>query len=285
MKAWTPIDPDTSLEDLMGRSVFIDAGPGRGLMAWVAAVLTPAPRRAFNTVVADQLRVTFHASYGWPRRAQGHFPQYLPISGACLSRGVVPQRIVAVPTPEWPELRAPRIAVNGGYLTLKDLVDAGPPASVRLQGALAMADEVKTTYGRMLADVAYRIEQSALFDSAVATTRSFDNAMAVWDDLDTDHAPEDEVVRKAGMLKLAFANARAHAEMVGLSHLPATARNEARRAAGAARLAAGAKTDAERAAAQQQVNRILRSLALYYLPDPDREVAQLTAGRSPDRRP
>lgn len=35
----------------------------------------------------------------------------------------------------------------------------------------------------------------------------------------------------------------------------------------------------ERAAAQEQVVRILRSLALYYLPDPDHVPLQLTDGR------
>ena len=69
---------------------------------------------------------------------------------------------------------------------------------------------------------------------------------------------------------MTFDAARANADTLGLDHLPVTARDDARRAAGAARLAAGAATEAERAAANAQVVRILGSLALYYLPDVDR---------------
>ena len=53
--------------------------------------------------------------------------------------------------------------------------------------------------------------------------------------------------------------------------------------AGAARLARAAATEAERAAAQDQVVRILRSLALYYLPDPDRLPLALTRGPATPR--
>lgn len=84
-------------------------------------------------------------------------------------------------------------------------------------------------------------------------------------------------------MELAFETARAHAETVGLAHLPQQARDHARRAAGAARLARAAATEAERAAAQDQVVRILRSLALYYLPDPDRLPLALTRGPATPR--
>lgn len=286
MIPWTPIQPDAPLSDLWGRSCFADAADGRAILMTIP--LPPAPpanaRRVDPTTPGrrdERIWVRTHASFGLPRRRDELLPDYLPVAGVCIPRGLVPRRIVAVPTPDWPRRGAPRIPLpDGGALTFKELVRHGPPASVRLQGALAMADHVKTTYGRMLIDVAYRIEQAALFDSAVPTTRSFDNALAVWDELDPTSASEDDVVRLAGTLKLAFQTARAHAETVGIDHLPDTARADARRAASAARLAAGAKTDGERAAAQGQVVRILRSLALYYLPDPEHVPRQLTDGRS-----
>lgn len=277
MIAWTPIQPDATIGDLWGQSLFADAADGRAMLLTIS--LPSSARRAPDpTQTGHRLRVTSHANFGLIRRRDDLLPDYLPASGACIPHGLVPRRIVTVPTPEWPLRGAPRIPTPNGVLTFKDLVRHGPPASVRLQGALAMADQVKTTYGRMLADVAYRIEQSALFDSAVPTTRSFNNALAVWNDLDHETASENDVVRLAGTLRLAFETARAHAETIGLDHLPATARADARRAAGAARLAVGAETDAERAAAQEQVVRILRSLALYYLPGPDRVPLQLTGG-------
>lgn len=130
-------------------------------------------------------------------------------------------------------------------------------------------DEVKAVYGQMLSDIAYRIENSALFDSAVPGTRAFETAMALWSDVGP-RTPDAEVLRLSAVVKVTFDTARAHAETVGIDHLPLTARAEAGRAAKAARLAAGAKTDAERAAAQEQVVRILSSLSLYYLPDPGR---------------
>lgn len=283
MIPWTPIQPDTPLEELWAQSCFADAADGRAILMSISVPPTPpahARRVAPTSPRRDQrLWVTSHATFGLSRRRSELLPDYLPVSGVCIPRGLVPRRIVAVPTPEWPLRGAPRIPLpDGDALTFRELVRHGPPASVRLQGALAMADEVKTTYGRMLSDVAYRIEQSALFDSAVPTTRSFTNAMAVWDDLDPASASEDDVVRLAGTLRLAFRTARAHAETVGIDHLPVTARADARRAAGAARLAVGARTDGERAAAQEQVVRILRSLALYYLPDPDHVPLQLTGG-------
>ncbi|MFD0867333.1 hypothetical protein ACFQ06_16175, partial [Tessaracoccus lubricantis] len=120
---------------------------------------------------------------------------------------------------------------------------------------------------------------AAPFFEADGARLGFDDAMVVWEDLEPASAPEDDVVRLAGTLKLAFDTARAHAETVGLGHLPATARNDARRAAGAARLAVGARTEGERAAAQEQVVRILRSLALHYLPAPEAALP-LTDGRT-----
>ncbi|HJE50761.1 MAG TPA: hypothetical protein K8V15_02055 [Tessaracoccus flavescens] len=260
MIPWSPIPPETPLRELWGTSCYAEDAAGRALVASIS--LPPAAARR----APDVRLVTSYATFGLPRRRTEYLPDYLPISAACISLGLAPRRIVRIPDPTWPRFGPPQIPQGDGVLSFKELTDGGPPASTRLQGALAMADDVKATYGRMLADVAYRIEQSALFDSTVPTTRTFDNALAVWNDLGAEHASEDEVVRLAGALKLAFDTARAHAETVGLDHLPATARAEARRAAGAARLAVSATTDGERRAAQAQVIRLLKSLALHYLP-------------------
>lgn len=141
---------------------------------------------------------------------------------------------------------------------------------------------VKAAYGALLSDLAYRIENSALFDPAVEQTREFTLLLARWDD---DHArlPADEVAALARNLEVAFDAARAHAEALGLTHLPETARADAHRAAKAARVAQGATLDGERAAALERTNRILATLALYYLPTP--EEAQLALDGAPRALP
>lgn len=144
--------------------------------------------------------------------------------------------------------------------------------------ALERVEIVKAAYGALLTDLVYRIENSALFDPAVEQTREFTLLLARWDD---DHArlAADEVASLARELELSFATARAHAEAIGLAHLPAESRAEAGRAVKAVHLARGASTDGERAAAIDRVNRILASLALYYLPDPVETRQALTGSR------
>ncbi len=177
------------------------------------------------------------------------------------------ERVDEVPARRGTKLVAEREVERG--MSVADFLAALPPAPDPRAESEARVAEVRAVYGRMLADVAYRIENAALFDSAVDTTRQFETALALWADV-TPSTADGEVKRRAALVELAFETARAHAETVGLAHLPQQARDRARRAAGAARLARAAATDAERAAAQEQVVRILRSLALYYLPDPDR---------------
>lgn len=134
-------------------------------------------------------------------------------------------------------------------------------------------------YGALKLDIGYRIENSALFDSAAPTTQAFEVALVRYN----THSPSlglDELEELAGELEITYSVARDHAETVGLAHLPATARADARRASKALRLAQGASTDAEREAALEQVTRILDSLALYYLPDPGGVRRQITDGTS-----
>lgn len=274
---WSPVDPDLPLSELWGETCYAESADGRGLFLTVGPTPPGLPVSPGDAVGAERVRVLTHTSYGVPRRNFRDLPAYLPVRAACIARALVPHRILITPEAQWPVLRQPTVATDAGRLSLRELVRQGPPASVVRQGALATADTVKTMYGRMLVDVAYRIEQSALFDPSVPTTRSFDNALAAWGRLDLSSAPDDEVVHRANVLKLAFDTARAHAETVGLAHLPAAAQAEARRAAGAARLAFGSGSSAEREAAQAQVVRILDSLALHYLPSAEAARKAITA--------
>ena len=122
---------------------------------------------------------------------------------------------------------------------------------------------VKASYGEKLGDIVYRIENSALFDAAVPETQRFQVALVAWD----ESSPDAE--RLATELEGAYDEALRNAERLGVSHLPETARDPARRAAKAATIALGDGPEPEREAARARVAEILGSLALYYLPTVD----------------
>ncbi|MBK7819627.1 MAG: hypothetical protein IPJ61_00760 [Tessaracoccus sp.] len=215
-----------------------------------------------------------------PRKVHRVVPEYATLLSLGIAQEWRPERAFVVEDVRWRPFLPPLIWADGAELTIDAFLAACPPLPDPRTDGEARVAEVRATYGRMLTDVAYRIENAALFDTAVPTTRQFETAMAMWADVSAS-TPDDEVARRAAMAVLAFDTARAHAETVGLAHLPAQARDRARRAAGAARLARAAATDAERAAAQDQVVRILRPLALYYLPDPDRLPRAISPTRVP----
>ncbi|NLE99256.1 MAG: hypothetical protein GX596_14905 [Propionibacterium sp.] len=145
-------------------------------------------------------------------------------------------------------------------------------------------DAVKAEYGALLSDVVYRVERSALFDPAVPTTRRFTELMVRWDN-DRSRLRADEQQNLAADVRVAFDTARAHAEQLGIDHLPESSRAQAAVAAKALRLAADeAATKAERRAAEKSAGEILESLRLYYLPRLD-EVAALLGGRTPKALP
>ena len=150
-----------------------------------------------------------------------------------------------------------------------------PPSAVDTGlGALSPADRVtvvKERYGALRGDIAYRIENSALFDGAVAATQRLELALLAWD----AGSPAAEAL--ADEVEASFDAARRNAEELGFAHLPATARDTARRAQGAARAALGTTVPAEREAAARKAAELLRSLALYYLPRIDPAASKLVA--------
>ena len=139
-------------------------------------------------------------------------------------------------------------------------------------------EDIRADYGRRSADIAYRIENSALFDAAVPTTAALEVAL-VRGETEAASLSLGELEALATDLEIAYSVAVDHAETVGFQHLPSTARDDARRAHKAAQLADGAATEGEREAAVAQVIRILSSLALYYLPAPEAARRELTDGR------
>lgn len=142
----------------------------------------------------------------------------------------------------------------------------GSPAQ-RLAAARTTVDEIREEFGQLTTDIVYRIDYPALFDPAVPATGQFHTALMRFDDAGGLSVAEVEDL--AAEVEVAYSLARDHAETVGHRHLPEAARDGARRAGNAARLARGAATEGERTAALTQVQRILESLALYYLPTID----------------
>lgn len=161
----------------------------------------------------------------------------------------------------------------GGY-RLESILDQRPAVGE----ASAHVDEVKEEYGRLLSDIIYRIECPALFDAAVGPTRAFTAALLQWDSAGSSLTPAERS-ELAAKVRVTFDAARANAEAIGINHIPEESRESARRAAKALRLAASTRNEQERAAAQQQAVRILNSLALYYLPDPDETTTMLEGRR------
>ncbi|MDO5092545.1 MAG: hypothetical protein Q4D79_03850 [Propionibacteriaceae bacterium] len=135
---------------------------------------------------------------------------------------------------------------------------------------------LKETYGELLSDLVYRIENAALFDSAAPLPRDFELLLMKWDDVE-QKLSLDAAADLADELDLTFETARKNAERLGLRHLPAEAQDDAARAAKAARLATEATVAGEKEAAMATVTRLLGSLALYCLPTPE-EAPKMLSG-------
>lgn len=213
----------------------------------------------------------------WPRYRSRSVPRFTTVESLALAHGLSGTRAFHLPELRWRGILAPRVIEGSGKITLAEAVNRLSPMVDPRAAAVQGVAEIRALYGRMLADIAYRIENSALFDSAVPTTRQFETALALFSDVSAGTTNE-EVRRRSAMVDIAFRTARAHAETVGFGHLPATAHNSARRAAGAARLARSSTSEAERNAAQVRVASILRSLSLTCLPDPASLPRAITSG-------
>lgn len=173
--------------------------------------------------------------------------------------------MAAVPALQWRGWRAPLVQTELGSLSLR--AAAQRLSAQKLWDAPARAvDEVRVEYGRLLTDLAYRIGNSALFDSACPTTYDFSKALIAWDAL--PQLPSAARADAAALVRLTFQTARKHAELVGLDPPPVELRPAVRRAARAASLAGGTTDPDERDAALGKVAEILTALGLYYLPDP-----------------
>ncbi len=168
-----------------------------------------------------------------------------------------------------------RYVTGQGASSLPALLDTRPMG----RRAVARVDAVKAEYGRLVSDVVQRIESPALFDPTVPETRAFTTALIEWDDTHESLPPAD-AAELAARVEVTFRSARARAEALGMDHLPGEARDPARRALGALRIARDRGTRREeRRTALATASRILAELRLPYLPRPT-ELAALTEGRT-----
>ena len=136
---------------------------------------------------------------------------------------------------------------------------------------------IRAEYGELKLDIVTRIDHPALFDGAAQPTARFLSALVQADGVTVD-TPVKELEAVASRLEVTFEVAKDHARTVGIAHLPEEHRDDARRASKVARLAQESPNEGERRAAMEQLNRILESMALYYMPDVD-EVRAIEAPR------
>ena len=215
-------------------------------------------------------RITPVTAIDWQRRLAG---QYLAMT---LPEGLTTDDL-------YPGLRelSPQKAAFHSYVL--GSVPAPDEPGIAIEVAHERTSELKAEYGALLSDVVYRISNPALFDATVPESREFHLLLMQWDDA-VSEATDEDLDALSRELTLAFSTARAHAERVGMDHLPWRARGTARKAAKAAAVARGADSDGERAAARATVAKLLRGLGLHYLPLPD-EAPLMLGGVRPSLEP
>ena len=199
---------------------------------------------------------------------------------------VVPSLLLLLLTPGKLLIKGVRKVVytmDGQVYSLKDFE---LPAD-RSMNADGRVDAVKEEYGRLLSDIAYRVEFPALFDAGDPCGEKLALVLFEWDSTSA-RLETDEKMEMAVAIETAFRVAKEHAERVGMKHFPPEARGRAEKVLHSIRLARDrAATSAERRAAMKVAIDLLEDLALYYLPGPEearlflegRRVRQLLPGR------
>ncbi len=296
------ITPQTTMGELAGRAVVVSSAFLTGPLApfvldcsdkagQVSVRHAPISGGSSETALVPRYRTLAH--FARDRLRIVTIGKITPIVGVGWPAGSARLRLPNGLTTEdlYPglrELHGPKLSVHSYIL---GAVEA-PVGAVNPDVARQRVDAVKETYGALLSDIAYRIENSALFDNAVPESKEFQLHLMRWQDQEAhldgadleqaqehrlDGAALDALAREVA---LAFDTARANAERLGLSHLPLTARRTARQAIKAAALARDSSTEGERAAAREKVAKLLSRLALYYLPSP-RSAPFLLGGHAP----
>lgn len=268
-----------------GRKVSLDGLPGeRTLRQAVASVTAARPLRAFRLpageVEARLKPVSTVLSYlpwvvGAGLIGAGAFAEALGfVRFAFLALGITIIIIAQDAFKKSQRYRSWALTSEGETVRAIDFALPDLPEEIEV-------DDVKEEYGRLLSDIAYRIECPALFDPHEPTSKEFTLALLQWDNND-GVASEDERRELARRVRATFTAARANAERIGMDHLPVDVRDRAGTALKAARLAVNeGAPEPERETALRRAVEILDELALYYLPTGAQARRAITGGAPP----
>ena len=144
------------------------------------------------------------------------------------------------------------------------------PSSIEQQRAQystasMVVDAIKLEMGRLRSDIVWTIENSALWDVSVPTSKAFFTALSVWDDYKSGWSV-DETVTASAELKVLWKAAVDTAIRLGIDHLSATDRSKAATAIKLVRKAASTSSDAERHQLMSKAAEILSSVITITIP-------------------
>ena len=131
----------------------------------------------------------------------------------------------------------------------------------------------------MRTDVEWTIENSALWDISVPSSKAFFTALTVWDDHKGDWSI-DERVAAAAELKVLWRSAVDTATRLGLDHLSAPDRSRAATAIKLVRKAASTSSDAERHELMAKAAALLSSIMSITIPGETMKVLHGSASRA-----
>lgn len=132
---------------------------------------------------------------------------------------------------------------------------------VQRDDAVAAIERVQADYGTLLSDVAYVIENHALFDARFEPTRKLDDTLWIVQQTRLETLDIREVLELSAQLSLAFRSAKRHAEKLGLAALGQHA-EKGRRAGLLARKAACTESEHEHRALMESLQAILDTIGV-----------------------
>ena len=177
-RAWQPLPLDTTVKVLAGADLM--AVDGDDFVVASIEAVDPQPLA---------LDLALAAVYTWrnggdsPRHRERQVPEYTTVESVVLAHAVMPTAAFYLPGLRWRGRLSPLVIDQATTISLTAAFARLPRTSGPREAAIARVAEIRALYGRMLADIAYRIENSAFFDSTVATTRQFQTALALWSDV------------------------------------------------------------------------------------------------------
>lgn len=140
-------------------------------------------------------------------------------------------------------------------------------------------DAIKLEMGRLRTDVVWTIENSALWDISVPTSKAFFTALTVWDDHRSGWSI-NERVRASAELKVLWNAAVDTATRLGIDHLSVSDRPKAATAIKLVRKAASTSSDSERHQLMAKAAAILSSVMSITIPRETMRVLQARTSRA-----